>query len=413
MKKLLAVLLAVLMVLTLGACSSKTDTESGPATTDEKVTATITVWGPSEDQSEEYGNWLKTECEKFAAEHPEWELTFEYGVCAEGDAATQVTADPEAAADVYMFANDQIGTLLNANAIAELGGSTLEQIKANNSDAVVNSVTYNGGVYGVPFTGNTWYMFYNKSVFTEEDVKNLDTMLTKGKVAFDLDNGWYIAAFYAANGATFFGADGQDEAAGIELGGDAAVQVTDWLIDAVAGGQFIEDTGDSGITGLGDGTVDAIFTGSWSYNSVVEALGEENVGIAALPTVTINGEEKQLKSFAGSKAIGVNPNSEYPEIAVALAAYLGGTEAQSDHYQLRNIIPTDVNVEVSGDALAIAQSETMNSTSILQPSWAAMGNWWTPAQNMGASILNGETAHGNAAEATEALQTQVNSSAVE
>jgi hypothetical protein len=55
-------------------------------------------------------------------------------------------------------------------------------------------------------------------------------------------------------------------------------------------------------------------------------LGKENVGIAALPTVKINGSDKQMMSFAGSKAIAANPNCKYPEVAVALAAYLGSAK---------------------------------------------------------------------------------------
>ena len=46
-----------------------------------------------------------------------------------------------------------------------------------------------------------------------------------------------------------------------------------------------------------------------------EALGD-NMGVAALPTFTLNGEEKQMMSYAGSKAIGVNPNTENMVAAV-------------------------------------------------------------------------------------------------
>ena len=413
-KKLVATGLSALMASTmLAGCSSSTTTST--ATTggeDEKITTTITVWGPQEDQSEDNGNWLQTQCEKFAEEHPNWDITFEYGVCSEADAGSTVSQDAEAAADVYMFANDQIGTLIDANAISELGGSTLEAIKANNSEAVVNSVTFDGGVYGVPFTGNTWYMFYDTRVFSEDDVKNMDTMFEKGTVAIAIDNGWYLGSFYAANGATFFGEDGQDEDAGIVLG-DGATAVTDWLIDAVDSKKLVNDKDGSGLAGLADGTVNAIFTGSWNYQNVVDALGEENVGICALPTITIDGEEKQMMSFAGSKAIGVNPNTEYPEVAVALAAYLGGTSSQQDHYDLRSVLPTDSNVDVAGDALAEAQSDTMDRTSILQPSFSGMGDWWTPAENMGASILNKEITHSNSEKATADLEELVNKTAVE
>ena len=111
---------------------------------DEAVNATITVWGPQEDQSADNGNWLQTQCEAFAAEHPDWTLNFKYGVCPEGDAKTNIGTDPSAGADVYMFANDQIPDLLKAGGIAKLGGGTLDAIKANNSETTVNNVYYEG-----------------------------------------------------------------------------------------------------------------------------------------------------------------------------------------------------------------------------------------------------------------------------
>ncbi|SFT48610.1 arabinogalactan oligomer / maltooligosaccharide transport system substrate-binding protein [Lachnospiraceae bacterium XBD2001] len=418
-KKVLAMLLATTMVATAFAgCGSKEET-SGEATTtetdaegEEAITATITVWGPQEDQSEDNGNWLKTECEAFAAEHPEWDLTFEYGVCSEGDAKTNVGTDPTAAADVYMFANDQIPDLLAANGIAELGGSTVDQIKSQNSETMVNTVTYDGGVYGVPFTSNTWFMYYDKSVFTEDDVKNLDTMLEKGVVSFPLSNSWYIASFYVANGCTLFGADGTDEAAGFDFSGDKAAAVTDYLVDLAANPNFKNDAEGSGIAGLADGSVNAIFSGSWDYDNVKEALGD-NMGIAAAPTFTIDGKEAQMKAFAGSKAIGVNPNAEYPQIAVALAAYLGSADAQKAHLEMRNILPTDGSVDVSGNELAEAVAVVLDKASTVQPLVSTMGQYWTPAQTMGEELVNGSVTHDNAAEKTEAMNEAMNTSVVE
>ncbi|MCR5756139.1 MAG: extracellular solute-binding protein, partial [Acetatifactor sp.] len=294
-KKTLAIVLSLAMAASLVACGGSNTTENkepatenaGETTTEETgevEDVTLTVWGPQEDQSDENGKWLQTNCEAFAAEHPEWNITFNYGVCAEGDAKTQLATDAAAGADVYLFANDQIPDLLNSNAIAELGGSTVEKIKANNSEVVVNTVTYQDGVYGVPFTGNTWFMYYNKSIFSEDDVKNLDTMLSKGKVAFPLSNSWYIAAFYAANGCTLFGENGTDEAAGIDFSGDKAVEVTNYLVDLVKNPNFVNDADGVGMAGLTDGSIGAIFSGSWDYGNVKEALGD-NMGIIAPPTI--------------------------------------------------------------------------------------------------------------------------------
>ena len=128
MKKIIALLLACVMLVGLfaGCSSAKTDSNDGQQagnsgnagnagnagnTETKPVDITLTVWGPSEDQADE-NSFLQTACKKFAELHPEWNITFKYGVCSEGDAGKNVTQDPSAAADVYMFANDQLGTLI-------------------------------------------------------------------------------------------------------------------------------------------------------------------------------------------------------------------------------------------------------------------------------------------------------------
>ena len=142
-------------------------------------------------------------------------------------------------------------------------------------------------------------MYYDKSVFSEEDIKNLDTMLEKGTVSLPFTNSWYLPAFYIGNGCTLFG-DGTDESKGVDFSGEKAVAVTDYLIDLVANPNFEIDADGSGLAGLRDGSINAIFSGSWDANAVKEALGD-NMGAAALSYLTLNGEEKQMTSYAGSK----------------------------------------------------------------------------------------------------------------
>lgn len=180
--------LAVLLAAVLGAsmlagCGNSEDGSSGG-----KKKVRLMVWSPSEDQSKDSGEWLQTTCEKFADEHPEWDITFVYGVADEATAAGQVAQDPEASADVFMYANDTLTTMTDANALVKFGGKYREEIERTNTEEVISSLTKNGELYGVPFTTNTWFMYYDKSVFDEEDVKNLDTMLEKGVVSFPMTN---------------------------------------------------------------------------------------------------------------------------------------------------------------------------------------------------------------------------------
>jgi len=262
---------------------------SDDAATEEEEEAwsgTLTVWSPQEDQDT---GWLQKECDAFNAAHPNWDVTFEYGVCAEGDAKATVTTDVEGSADVYMLANDNIPDLVAANALAELGGSYLDYVTSTNSDSITASVTYNDAVVAFPFTSNTWFMYYDKSVFSDEDIKSFDTMLEKGKVAFPLSDSWYIQAFYVGNGCSLFG-DGTDAAAGIDFDGEKAAAVTDYLVDVVANPNFINDADGAGLAGLRDGSVNAVFSGTWNAEAVKEALGD-NMGVAALPSFNLNGTD--------------------------------------------------------------------------------------------------------------------------
>ena len=387
------------------------------ASEEEAIKTTLTVWGPAEDQSPDYGEWLQTTCEAFKKEHPNWDITFEYGTCSEGDAGKTVTQDVSASADIYMFANDQLQTLIDAGAISELGGSTADYVKSTNSQAIVDSITVDGGIYGVPFTTNTWFMYYNKKTFTEDDVKSLDTMLTKGKVSFPFDNGWYLNAFYAANGCTIFG-DGTDKAAGYDFSGDKGTAVTNYIVDLFANPNFVMDNneGSLGLAGLKDGSINAYFNGNWNYDKVKEALGEENVGVAALPTINIGGKDCQLKAFLGSKAIGVNPNCKNQEVAVKLAAFLGSEDAQLAHFKLRGQAPVNkdlaTNEEVAADPVAAAMAKVSSDCSVAQPI-IDMSGYWDAATPFGDAFQNGaegQITKDNAAQKTEDFNTQLNDS---
>ena len=421
MKKIIALLLACMMVVAMFAgCGGSAETTETQAAAQETKAAevevqsfTMKVWGPNEDQAGDNA-FLKVACEKFDEAHPEWDIDFVFEVCAEGDAGTMVSKDPSAAADVYMFANDQLGTLIQANAIAKLGGDTLTQVQETNSETMVQSVSSGDGVYGVPFTGNTWFMYYDSSFYTEEDIKSLDAMMAKGTVAFPVTNTWYLPAFYYAVGGTMFG-DGTDGAAGVVFGGEAGAAATTYVAEALAAGTLIDDANGAGLDGLRNGTIHAIFSGTWDAGNVEEILGE-NYAAAQLPAATINGEECQLYSFSGSKAYGVNPNSANMKAAYALAAWLGSAEMQDLHFELRNgeVIPCNAELlatdEYSSNAAAVAQNNTIANTSKLQPTITEMGTYWTNADSMGKALANGDINADNAADMTEKWNAGLNNS---
>ena len=105
MKKFLAMLLAMAMLLTM---------VSSCALADDAVA--LKVWvGTNEDIE-----WLDGVVAAFKAAHPEATFDITYDIVSEGDAKSKVLADPEAAADVFTFADDQFVDLVAAGALRKL-----------------------------------------------------------------------------------------------------------------------------------------------------------------------------------------------------------------------------------------------------------------------------------------------------
>lgn len=393
--------------------------QGGGQTDGEAQKITLTVWSPAEDQAAQSGapnGLLAKWCEEFDDAHPEWEITFQYGVCSEGDARDVVTKDLDAAADVYMYANDQLATLVGAGALAEFGGSALQTIKDTNNDTMFRSVTYEDAVYGVPYTPNTLILYYNDEMFDEDEVKSLNTMLAKdlgeGVAAFgmDLTDSWYIEQFYYAGGFTLYGPDGTDEAAGTDIGDFGFV--TEYLVDLVKNPRFHKESGDDSITRLKNGTLGSLVSGSWKASAIKEALGD-NFETAELPSITFdNGVSGVMRQFTGSKAVGVNPRSESMAAAVALALYLGSESVQRDRFEYRGITPVNVNLAASKEVLESPIAEAENAvvlhTSVVQPTVPAISNWFKTMETFAKEIYNGTITKENAAERTKQLEEALN-----
>lgn len=225
-KALAALAACATIVGGLSACGSMTNAD-GQA---EKMT--LVVWGSQEDQLNE-DSWLQEMERAFQKEHPEYDITWKNQVVASADASNLAKQDPTVAADVYSYASDQLGTLLDANAIGQVSDPTMKQLKrqTKGSPTMLQTVTgEDGNVYGVPLAGNTWFMYYRKSKFTEQDITSLDAMLAKGKVSFPLTNSWYLPAFYMGAGGTLFGEDGTDAKSGVQFGGETGAEVTRYLV---------------------------------------------------------------------------------------------------------------------------------------------------------------------------------------
>ena len=441
-KRMIATLLSVAMTMSLVACGSagqsavsETASNSEPEVTQATITdaatetpttaapeevrdVKLTIWSPSEDQDPENGQWIVTLCNKFNDEHPEWNITYDFGVHSESEVKKELPKDLEAGADVFIFGSSGLENLVSAGAIAEIGGSYAESIKNDYSETLSLLCTYeDGGLYGFPMTTDSYFMYYDKSVFSEDDVKSLDTMLEKGNVAIALSNGFYLGAFFTGAGGKFFGEDDEFvREKGIVLNSDGCLEMVDYLIDLAKNPNFTNAEPADAISMMQEGTVNALWSGTWSAADVKTVLGD-NMGVAALPVANVNGKDVQLRPFASSKAIGVKSTCADPDVAMALAAYLSSEEAQRLHFELRGYVPSLKSLmndaTVKADQIVAVDSWSNENIGYPRPCFAEFGYFWTPAQTFGEEIRDGIITHENAKEKLEALNVAVNTSGAE
>ena len=125
--------------------------------------------------------------------------------------------------------------------------------------------------------------------------------------------------------------------------------------------------------------------------------------MATIPTFGVNGEQVQMKSFYGSKAIGVNAKSANPAAAVAFAAFLGSEEQQVARFEQTQIVPANMKAAeadaVKSDEAAVVLMEESNNCAIMQPYSADFSaDFWDPCSALCDALKSGEVTSDNAQE---------------
>ena len=400
MKKILALLMAALMTAGMLTACAAAPAETGSTTADttqaestppaseaEPEKVTLKVWA---DQ----GELALTEklCNEFAAQHPEKEYTFVYGAVGAVDGKARYLEDPAAAADVFLFADDQLVDLVKADALYEVTRNT-DAIIAANTPGSIRAASYDGTLYGYPMTSdNGYFLYYDKSVFADDDLATLDGILAAAnaagkKVHMDISNGWYLASFFLGNGCTLTIEDGKQIIDFNNANGLAAAEAIRAFCNDPA---FV--TGDDSVLagGIGDAIACGV-SGTWMATAIQEKLGD-NYGCCKLPTFTCSGEQVQMGSFLGCKIYGINSQTAYPVDAMELAEYLTSEQSQIERYKELNYGPSNVNA-LKEDSIASNQAlQALSDQSAYAVSQMVLGGFWTPAEAFGAELEAHSTA---------------------
>ena len=329
MKRIFALILAVLMMSTLFVgCNGDTDGGAAATGLEPEAGATLKVWAP--DAALET---FKGQCEAFIAQYPDAGIKIEVVAQGEGDAATNVLNDPDAAADVFSFVCDQLNRLNDAGVIMPVNTNLAGDVTARNSEESVTAATLNDLLLAYPETGdNGYFLYYDKSLVTDEDAKTLEGVFeacrkANKKFIMDAGNGFYSCIFPFTGGLKIEGLEGEDNDVQKFNDYDEAEVVATLEAFAKLFHEYSDIFFSAEVAKIPSGfaedpsTVAAGIDGSWDAAAIKNVLGD-NFGAVKLPTINVNGEDKQMISLHGYKLLGVNARSKYPNAAQLLADYL-------------------------------------------------------------------------------------------
>lgn len=382
----------------------------------------LRVWGPEEDQA-----FLVGLIDEFKAQYPDQSFNIQIGVESESTAKDTVLTDISAAADVFAFASDQLNELVAASALANLNdlndafkaitGNSIDDIMAMNIDGSVAAATKDGIRYALPLgAGNNFFMYYDKSKITAEDVQTWDGLLTAAgnagkKAGMVYNSGWYNGGFFLGAGFTAsMNADGTTKLDWNKTSADGitGVQVVEGMISIASNPAFMAIADGDISNQIASGELCAVVSGSWDLSACEAAWGAENVGVSKLPTYTCGGKQIQQGCYSGFKLMGVNGMSKEVGWAAVLAEFLTNESAQTKRYEARQLAPTNIKASESESV----KSNEMLAASIAQDAACGVlqdvgGKYWDPTATLGELIAQGQLSVGDTEAIQAALDTMV------
>lgn len=220
------------------------------------------------------------------------------------------------------------------------------------------AVGADGQIYGVPWTTDTWAMIYRTDVLEEAGIDEIPTTWDAlrdasrkiheetGKVGFGFPAGsgsqntiWFLANYYWwSNGHGLVVADGDDFTTGItvdEIAGtmeyydsylkeghnpESMLGVTEWFDPAILEGMI---SGEQGIA----------IVPPQQAKEILAAFEERNPGVEPpFVTTTTPGGVAGPKTHLGGRMLGINANTENPELAWKLVEFMTRVDVLSKYY---------------------------------------------------------------------------------
>lgn len=372
MKRVLALMMAFLMVITMTGCGGSKTENSDPNT--------LIIWHDKETAViEALQNYLNEAL-------PDVTIQFEKKTSLT-DSLKLVGNDPSSAPDMFIFAHDKIGVFAEMGILTPISELISEDDLANFLPMTLEAATYKDDLYQLPLYFETLLFMYNRRYMQDEEVplttedlyEYMKENTGRGRYGFVEQ---HSTAYYSAAWIHGFGGSIIDESGSPFPDAQAVKDALNYHL------KFVElmpgETEYSTVNTLFlEGKADATIGGPWMVPSAREA--NIDLGIAKMPTVNETG--KALAPYSGVQGIHVltfaaqNKNESVkkllyalldPEVGIILAEASGCAPANSVCYEDERVL---------NDELVQAMRRTAE-IAVPMPNIPEMDVMWTVVGNL-------------------------------
>lgn len=379
----------ILLAVLIQGCQKKPPVKTEKEKTVKAGTVNLAIWCAAEDEE-----LISQIIDGFKAEYSSQDFNITYKPQSESSCTDALMADLENGADVFIFADDQLKTLVAAGALEPVENE--EPVRKANLPESVLAASVNDTLYALPLTAdNGYFLYYNKKYFPEKSIKSLDRMLDIAaqhgkKFSMEWSSGWYVYSFFGNTGLT------------VGLNDDGITNYCTWNskkgkikgIDVarsmarIAKHPGFTSTDDAGfLKGVKDNTIIAGVNGIWNAVALEKAWGK-NFGAAKLPLYTCAGKQVQMASFSGYKLAGVNAYSGEKEWAAKLAGWIANEENQKLRFIMRGQGPSNINAAASKEVKSSPAITALLGQSEFSCLQRIGGNFWKPVAAFTEDILS-------------------------
>ncbi|MDR0299376.1 MAG: extracellular solute-binding protein [Streptococcaceae bacterium] len=378
-KKIALIGSTVLATSILAACSSGNSTSSSSSSA--ALSGTVKLYVDTQQKAA-----FQSVVDGFTKANPNVKVSVVANASGSANAKTDIAKDPSKYADVFAVPNDQLGDMADKGYINQIATKYADQAKSNDSKVAYSGMEYKGKLYAMPMEVQAQTLFYNKSVLSADDVKTWDGLTAKGVLATDFTNAYNFYPVFFSAGTTLYGTSGED-LTDKSIASDKGVTAMKWFAAQKANANVMQTS--NALNQLQSGKAAAIVDGPWDTANIKKILGD-NYAVAPYPTITLNGEQKQMQAFLGIHGFAVNAKAPNQAASQALAAYITSESAQLALFKSQGLVPANTKAQADSEVTADAETQAVitmskSGNSTLMPKVAQMATFWNDA----APLING------------------------